>query len=135
MRLSCTILKAMYKVFLVEDEIVVREGIRNNIPWEKTQYILAGEAPDGELALSMIKKDEPDILITDIRMPFMDGLTLSRIVKKMYPQIRIIILTGHDEFDYVREANSVGVDSYLLKPVSVQDILLTMDKLTNGTNE
>ena len=62
----------MYKVFLVEDEIVVREGIRNRIQWENTPYVLEGEAPDGEMALSMMKDMKPDILITDIKMPFMD---------------------------------------------------------------
>ena len=119
----------MYKVFLVEDEIVVREGIRNRIPWDKTPYTLAGEAPDGELALSMIQDIKPDILITDIRMPFMDGLALSRIVKKTLPWIKIIILSGHDEFEYAREAISVGVEEYLLKPVSAQDMIATLDKI------
>lgn len=119
----------MYKVFLVEDEIVVREGIRNSIPWAKTPYILTGEAPDGEMALSIIKDIKPDILITDIRMPFMDGLTLSRIVKKTLPWIKIIILSGHDEFEYAREAISIGVEEYLLKPVSSSDMLKTLDKI------
>jgi two-component system response regulator YesN len=119
----------MYKVFLVEDEIVVREGIRNNIPWDQTPYSLAGEAPDGEMALSMIQDIKPDILITDIRMPFIDGLTLSRIVKKTLPWIKIIILSGHDEFEYAREAISVGVEEYLLKPVSSQDMRKTLDKI------
>ena len=118
----------MYRVFLVEDEIVVREGIRNNIPWEKTPYSLVGEAPDGEMALSMIQDIKPDILITDIRMPFMDGLTLSKIVKKTLPWIKIIILSGHDEFEYAREAISVGVEEYLLKPVSSQDMIKVLEK-------
>ncbi|MDR0503413.1 MAG: response regulator [Treponema sp.] len=119
----------MYKVFLVEDEILVREGIRNNIPWDQTPYTLAGEAPDGEMALSMIQDIKPDILITDIRMPFMDGLTLSRIVKKTLPWIKIIILSGHDEFEYAKEAISIGVEEYLLKPVSSQDMRKTLDKI------
>jgi len=119
----------MYKVFLAEDEIVVREGIRSSIPWEKTPYTLTGEAPDGEIALQMIQDLKPDILITDIRMPFMDGLALSRIVKKTLPWIKIIILSGHDEFEYAREAISIGVDEYLLKPVSSLDMLKAMDKL------
>ena len=125
----------MYKVFLVEDEIVVREGIRNSIPWEKTPYTLAGEAPDGEMALSMIQDLKPDILITDIRMPFMDGLALSRIVKKTLPWIKIIILSGHDEFEYAREAISVGVEEYLLKPVSVRDMLKALEKVAKRIDE
>ena len=125
----------MYKVFLVEDEIVVREGIRNDIPWEQTPYSLAGEAPDGETALAMIHDVKPDIIITDIRMPFMDGLTLSRIVKKSLPWIKIIILSGHDEFEYAREAISIGVEEYLLKPVSSRDMLKTLDKIAGHINK
>ena len=125
----------MYKVFLAEDEIVVREGIRNNIPWEETSYSLVGEAPDGEMALSMIQDIKPDILITDIRMPFMDGLALSRIVKKNLPWIKIIIISGHDEFEYAREAISVGVEEYLLKPVSSQEMLKTLDKIAKRIDD
>jgi two-component system response regulator YesN len=125
----------MYKVFLVEDEIVVREGIRNSIPWEKTSYTLTGEAPDGEVALSMILDSKPDILITDIKMPFVDGLTLSRIVKKNLPLIKIIILSGHDEFEYAREAISIGVEEYLLKPVSAQEMIKTLDKMAKQIDE
>ena len=125
----------MYKVFLADDEIVVREGIRNSIPWDKTPYTLSGEAPDGELALSMILDIKPDILITDIRMPFIDGLALSRIVKKKLPWIKIIILSGHDEFEYAREAISIGVEEYLLKPVSVQEMLKTLEKIAKRIDE
>lgn len=125
----------MYKVFLAEDEIIVREGIRNNIPWDQTPYSLAGEAPDGEIALAMIQDIRPDILITDIRMPFMDGLALSRIVKQSLPWIKIIILSGHDEFEYAREAISIGVEEYLLKPVSSQDMLKTLDKIAGRIGE
>jgi two-component system response regulator YesN len=125
----------MYKVFLVEDEIVVREGIRNSIPWEKTSYTLAGEAPDGEMALSIIMDLKPDILITDIKMPFMDGLTLCRIVKKTLPWIKILILSGHDEFEYARKAISIGVEEYLLKPVSSQDMIAALDKIAARIDE
>lgn len=119
----------MYSVFLVEDEIVVREGIRNGLPWDEINYTLVGEAPDGEMALSILKDVKPDILVTDIRMPFMDGLALARVVKKTQPWIKIIILSGHDEFSYAREAISIGVEEYLLKPVSSSDMLKTLDKV------
>jgi two-component system response regulator YesN len=125
----------MLKVFLVEDEIVVREGIRDSVPWGKTAYTLAGEAPDGEMALPMIQNIKPDIIITDVRMPFMDGLVLSRIVRKALPWIKIIILSGHDEFEYAREAISIGVEEYLLKPVSAQDIIRTLDKVALKISE
>lgn len=119
----------MYKVFLVDDEIVVREGIRSNFPWEETQFMLAGEAPDGEIALSMLQDVKPDILITDIRMPFMDGLELCRQVSRSMPWIYIIILSGYDDFAYAREAISLGVKEYLLKPVSGQELKTVLERM------
>ena len=119
----------MYSVFLVEDEIVAREGIRKRIPWDTTPYTLAGEAPDGEIALPALREIKPDILITDIKMPFMDGLALSRIIKKDQPWMKIIILSGHDEFQYAQEAISIGVEEYLLKPVSSKDMLASLEKV------
>ena len=77
------------KIFLVEDEIVIRNGIKNSIEWEKEGYEFVGEASDGELAYPMIVKERPDILITDIKMPFMDGLELSRLVRKELPELKL----------------------------------------------
>ena len=119
----------MLKVFLVEDEVVMRNGIKNNIPWEQEGFEFAGEASDGELAYPLIKKEKPDILITDIRMPFMDGLELSRLVKKELPQIKIIILSGYNEFDYAKTAISIGVTDYLLKPISSAKLLEAVKKV------
>jgi two-component system response regulator YesN len=108
----------MLKVFLVEDEVVVREALRDNIPWQQYGYRFVGEAGDGEMALPLIRRNVPDVLITDIKMPFMDGLALSHMVKSEYPDTKIIIISGYDEFDYARQAISEGVDAYLLKPVT-----------------
>lgn len=120
----------MIKVFLVEDEILIRNGIKVSIEWEKEGYQFAGEASDGELALPMILKEKPDILITDIRMPFMDGLELSKLVKKELPDIKIIILSGYDEFEYAKEAIKIGVTEYLLKPVSSSKLLDTLKEIS-----
>jgi len=108
----------MLKVFLVEDESVIREGLRDKIPWEQYGYRFVGEAADGEMALPLIRKTRPDVLITDIKMPFMDGLSLSKIVSAELPRIKIIIISGYDDFEYAREAIAVGVDQYLLKPIT-----------------
>lgn len=108
----------MYKVFIVEDESIVREGLRDNIPWEQYGFTFVGEAGDGEIALPMIRKERPDVLITDIRMPFMDGLSLCRVVKSEMPDIRIFILSGYDDFDYAQKAIEIGVEKYLTKPVT-----------------
>lgn len=117
------------KVFLAEDEFVIREGIKNNIDWNSHGYTFVGEAGDGELALPMIQKEKPDILITDIRMPFMDGLELSKLVKAELPETEIIILSGFEEFEYAREAIKIGVAEYLTKPISATDLLAGIDRV------
>lgn len=118
----------MYSVFLVDDEPIVLEGIRTKIDWESSGFSFAGEATDGEIALSMIHEIKPDILITDIKMPFMDGLQLAAAIKKTQPWIKIIILSGHDEFDYAKKAISIGIQDYLLKPFTSEEVLDSLKK-------
>ncbi|HWP52156.1 MAG TPA: response regulator [Clostridia bacterium] len=113
----------MFSVFLVEDEIIIREGIKNLIAWDDYGFIFAGEATDGEVAWPLIQKRKPDIVITDIKMPFMDGLTLSRLIRRELPDTTIIILSGYDEFSYAREAISIGISEYLLKPLSRDQLI------------
>lgn len=125
----------MYSVFIVDDEILVREGLRNKIDWESSGFTFAGEAADGEIALSMIQDIKPDILISDIRMPFMDGLELATMAKKIQPWIRIIILSGHDEFDYAKKAISIGVDDYLLKPFTLEEVIASLNKVAAKIDE
>lgn len=112
----------MKRFFLVEDEYIVREGIKNKIDWESLGLEFVGEAADGEVALSSIEKTKPDIIMTDIKMPFMDGLELSRRVKESFPETEIIILTGHADFEYAREGMKIGVAQYLTKPVKPDEI-------------
>jgi len=119
----------MYKVFFVDDEASMRAGIRESIDWEDSGFILAGEAPDGEMALSLMQEIMPDILITDIRMPFMDGIELSRQAKKIMPWIKIIILSGHDEFEYAKQAIAIGVEDYMLKPVTSATLMETLSEI------
>ncbi len=125
----------MLKVFLVEDEFVVREGIKRNIDWQANGYEFCGEAGDGELAFPMIQKVRPDIVITDIRMPFMDGLELSRLIKKEFPWMEIVILTGFEEFEYAKEAISIGVAKYLLKPISGVELLKEIAEIADKIEE
>lgn len=113
----------MYSVFLVEDEALMRDGIRTLVDWNKFGFAFAGEAPDGEMAWPLIQKHKPDIVITDIKMPFMDGLALTRLIKKELPETTVIILSGYDEFDYARQAISLGVSRYLLKPLSKEQLV------------
>ena len=95
----------MLKVFLVEDETLIREGLRDRIPWEQYGFRFVGEAGDGEMALPLIRKTRPDVIITDIKMPFMDGLELSRIVKEEFPKTKILIVPG-------RHLQSVWINIY-----------------------
>ncbi|MDR2940703.1 MAG: response regulator [Clostridiales bacterium] len=121
----------MYSVFLVEDEILIREGIKQLVTWNLYGFEFIGEAPDGELAWPVIRKEKPDIVITDIKMPFMDGLSLSSLIKKEMPKTVVIILSGYDDFSYAKEAINIGVNQYLLKPLSkgqLIDVLLDVKK-------
>lgn len=118
----------MLKIFLVEDEFVVREGIKN-IDWASHGYEFCGEASDGELALPAIQKSQPDIVITDIKMPFMDGLELSKYIRKDCPNTEIVILSGYEEFGYAKEAISLGVSKYLSKPIGAADLIKEIDEL------
>ena len=127
--------KYMLKIFLVEDEIVMREGIKNNIDWGREGFDFVGEASDGELAYPLIQKTHPDILITDIRMPFMDGLELSRLVKQEMPDLKIIILSGYDEFSYAVEMMKHGVRDYILKPIKRETIEQLLENLERELSE
>ena len=111
---------------------MIRNAIKNSINWENEGYEFVGEAGDGELAYPKIMKEKPDILITDIKMPFMDGLELSKIVKKELPEIKILILSGFNDFDYAKEAIRIGVTDYLLKPISSAKLL---EALSNVAKE
>lgn len=125
----------MIKVFLVEDETIIRQGIKNNIDWKSNGFELVGEAGDGEYAYPMILKSQPDILLTDVKMPFMDGLELSRLVKKALPRTKIIVLSGYDEFDYAKEAIRIGISDYLLKPVTSAGLVESLRKVAEQVLE
>lgn len=113
----------MIKIFLVEDEVIIRDGIKNSIDWEREGYEFVGEAGDGELAYPLILKEKPDILLTDIKMPFMDGLELSAAVKKKLPDIKIIVLSGYNDFEFAQKGIEIGITNYLLKPISAGELL------------
>ena len=119
----------MYKLLIVEDEAEVRYGIRNNIDWTSIGFEVMAEAGNGREALDLIENSKPDVVITDITMPIMDGLELSCILKKEYPTIRTIILTGYDDFKFAQRAIKYGVSDYLLKPVLPDDLSKLMRKI------
>jgi len=120
----------MKKIMLVDDEILTRESIRSCVDWNAEGFIYCGDAADGEMALPLIEEWRPQIVITDIKMPFMDGLELASIVRKTYPSIKIIILSGHDEFHYAQQAIRIGVEDYCLKPVGSADLIELLQKVS-----
>ena len=125
----------MMKVFLVDDEIAIRENLRNSFPWEEKGYQLVGEAPDGEMALPMLRDLNADILLTDIRMPFMDGIRLCEEVQRTMPWVERIILSGYDDFAYAQKAISLGVREYLLKPVTAQELEAALNRVSQKIEE
>ncbi|WP_028609308.1 response regulator [Paenibacillus harenae] len=108
----------MYKVLLVDDETDVRDGLVQEIDWKACGFTVAGTAENGKEAMELADRLELDVVITDISMPFKDGLQLSEWLRAHYPLVKIVILTGYDEFDYARQAIRLSVDEYLLKPFS-----------------
>lgn len=114
----------MLKVFIAEDEEIIRLSLRKQLAkLEKEGSIhFVGEASDGDMALSMMQELKPDLLLTDIRMPFMNGLDLARYAKEMLPWLHVIIISGYDDFAYSQEAIAIGVDSYITKPVTTNEL-------------
>lgn len=118
----------MYKVVLVDDEILTREAISENTPWEEAGFILTGTAENGRDAISVIESVHPELVITDITMPVMDGLDLSKYIKEKYPSTSVIIISGYNEFEYAKRALSYGVMEYLLKPFTPDEFLGVLNK-------
>lgn len=111
----------MYKLLLVDDEPEIREGLRELIPFADLGFEVVGEAGNGVSALQLAEALEPDLIITDIRMPLMDGLTMCRKLRPILPTAQFIILSGYDDFEYARQAIEVRTLGYLLKPISAEE--------------
>lgn len=120
----------MYKLLIVDDEPLTREYMRQNIPSIDSRWEVCGEAEDGLDALEFLSENKVDLVITDIKMPVMDGLELSERISKDYPYLKVIILSGYDEFSFAQEAMHYGVNDYLLKPLVKQELQASLDKIT-----
>lgn len=119
----------MYKLMIVDDEQEVRQGIIKKIDWQHYHFEVVGEAENGIEALDVIEENVPDAVITDISMPLMDGLALSAAIRDRYPTVKVVILTGFDDFKFAQQAIKYGVSDYILKPVLPKDIGELMEKL------
>ncbi|MBB3155553.1 two-component system response regulator YesN [Paenibacillus endophyticus] len=114
--------RAMYKLLIVDDEPTVRAGLRSYFDWAAYGIDVGGEADDGDVALEMIARDRPDLILTDVRMPSMDGITMSQRISEEYPSIKIIFVSGHDDADYLKSAMKVSAVDYIFKPVNLQEL-------------
>jgi len=115
--------KKMYKLLVADDEYWTREKIRNMLNWEEYQIMFMNPAQDGEEVLRIAAEDRPDILITDINMPFVNGVDLVKKIKREYPDIVVFVISGYDDFAYVKQTLMEGAINYLLKPVARIDLV------------
>lgn len=126
---------SLYKIMLVDDEEEVRKAIINKMNWEENGFTVVGDAENGQDALEKVEILYPDVIITDIKMPYMDGLELTEKIRVKYPSIKVIIFSGFDDFSYAKEAIRLGVTEYILKPVNVDELTGILKKVKNKLDE
>jgi two-component system response regulator YesN len=119
----------MQRIMIVDDESIFREYLHSALDWEAYGFEICGEAKNGVEALELMEKTMPHIALVDITMPFMDGIELTERLKERYPAVSVVLITGHNEFEYARKAVKLGVDDYILKPFSKDELTLTLIKL------
>lgn len=119
----------MYKVLLVDDEALTREAISENIKWEEHGFEFLGVCENGKEAIEKMNQAVPDLLITDICMPYIDGMELTKYVYEKYPLTKVIIISGYDEFEYAKAAVKYKVLEYVLKPITAYELIELLDKI------
>ena len=137
----------MYSVLVVDDEIRQREAVIKSVDWEKAGFNVVGDAENGIEAIEQLEKLEPDLILTDIKMPLMTGLELAARAREIRPATKFVILSGYDDFEYAQEAFKYNVIRYLLKPISASELTSELEKIksemdkefemlkTGGSNE
>lgn len=125
----------MYKVLLVDDEVLIREAIRQNIHWEEMGFELIASCENGKQAMEVIERTTPDLVLTDIYMPYVDGIELARYIHEHCPDTRTVIISGYDEFEYAKQAVRYQVMEYILKPVTLSELTEVLVKARNSLDE
>lgn len=125
----------LYRIMLVDDEEEVREAMIRSMDWEKLGFTVVGDAENGEEALEKLEQLEPDVVMTDIRMPYMDGLTLIARIREQYPFIKILIFSGYDDFEYAKQAIKFRVTEYILKPVNGEELAEVLKRVRLSLDE
>lgn len=121
----------MFSILIVDDEWTIREGLKRTVPWKEWGIKVIGTATNGNEALEMLTQFQVDILLTDIRMPGISGLELIERCRSQFPDLILVLLTGHDEFEYAQKAVKLGADDFLLKPTNMDELEATMRSITN----
>lgn len=111
------------KVLLIDDEYLVRERLKHVVDWDAEGYTICGEAEDGVSGLELIEEHDPDLAVIDINMPFLSGLEMAEKVQELKKKVRLVVLSGYDDFEYARSAIRSGICCYLLKPVNRDELL------------
>lgn len=124
-----------YKILLVDDELEIRDGMIQKLDWHKLGYDVAAAAENGVEALEKAEQVQPDVIMTDIRMPFMDGLEFIGKVIELRPAVKIIVFSGFDDFEYAQKAIKLGVEEYILKPVSARQLEQSLVRLKSKMDE
>ena len=119
----------LYRVLLVDDEEDIRVGISQKMDWEGLGFQLVGEAENGKDALDLAEALRPDVVLTDIKMPFMDGLELCRILTERLPASKFVVFSGFDDFEYAKQAISMNVSEYILKPINAVELASVLGRL------
>lgn len=125
----------MYRILLVDDEILVRDAIKENIDWKSLDCELVGDCENGKQASEFVKEHPVDIVLTDILMPYMDGMELSKFLHDNYPDVVIVIFSGFGEFEYAKKAIQYGVSEYLLKPVTAMELTGVINKMKEKVDQ
>ncbi len=120
---------SLYRIMLVDDEEEVRKAMIRQMDWERLGFTVVGDAENGQEALEKLEQLEPEVIMTDIRMPYMDGLTLTARIREKYPSIKILIFSGYDDFEYAQQAIKLNVAEYILKPVNGEELAEILNRI------
>ena len=125
----------MYKAVLVDDEALIRDAISKTIQWETLGFELAATCQNAREVVKLLNEQPLDLVITDICMPFMDGLELSKYIYENYPQVMVVIISGYDDFDYAKQAVRYKVQDYLLKPITAAEFSQILQKIRGSLDK